>query len=415
MKQVYFFLLAIILGLSTSAASGNSLIEGDSVTMGEGYANDIYYSYENGQITSVERANWDIGFYTSPLSAGIITNGAAGVSLYAYPLGDTNSWNNIDTTGLSTWTVSYNSHVEWEDGAFNRNALGHPDYGWGIYNTINHNVVGDSLYLIEFFDGNVKKLWIEKKVSTANTFYFKFADLDGSNEVSKILDCNPYPDKNFVYYSLQNDEVLDREPDSDLWDILFTKYMGINNDQPYPVTGALSNIGVPANKNMEVGPDFDDWLAVPMDSTKSPIGYDWKYFDSGIFNYIVEDSIAYFTRSKAGDVYKLVFSAFDFTVGKIVFDLSITSPATVPESKAETAFIVFPNPAKDQININILEGDDWNEIQISDITGKVVYQTEVSILDNISIPVDALSKGVYFVSLKSTSQQKVQKLIIQDN
>jgi hypothetical protein len=415
MKQVYYFVLSVVLVFTTSFSNGNTLMEGDSVTMGAGYANDIYYSYENGEVSSVVRTNWDLAFFTSPWSAGILTNGAAGVELYPYPLGDTSAWNAIDSTGLASWPVSYNSPDEWEDGAFNRFAMGHPDYGWGVYNVVNHDVVGDSLYLIKLMDGNMKKLWIQRKASMMNTFYFKFADLDGSNEVEKVLDCNPYTDKNFVYYSMQSDEVLDREPDSDSWDILFTKYMGINNDQPYPVTGALSNVNVPANKNAEVGPDFEDWFAVPMDSTKSPIGYDWKYFDMGVFNYVVEDSIAYFTRSRAEDVYKLVFSAFNYMDGKIVFDISLTSPAAVSEINNDAAFLIYPNPASRQINIEIIGSENWNEILITDISGRVVLQTEVSVMNHISIPVEGLSEGVYFVGLKSDNTQKVQKLIIQNN
>ncbi len=55
--------------------------EEDSVFLGSGYVNDIYYSFENGEIHSVDRKNWDIGFYANILSAGIITNDGNGVEL----------------------------------------------------------------------------------------------------------------------------------------------------------------------------------------------------------------------------------------------------------------------------------------------------------------------------------------------
>jgi len=86
----------------------------------------------------------------------------SGSQLYCYPTGDTSDWESVDTVGMNSWKVLYNSPENWEDGAFNRNATGHPDYGWGVYNTVTHNVTGDSIYVIKV--GNeLKKLWIIKK------------------------------------------------------------------------------------------------------------------------------------------------------------------------------------------------------------------------------------------------------------
>ncbi len=415
MKKSYYIILTIVLGLNSLFAQANITMEKDSVSLGAGYANDVYYSFENGEIHSVERQNWDIGFYTSPWSAGIITNGAAGVDLYLYPVSDTTGWNSIDTTGLSTWPVLYNSPDEWENGAFNRNALGHPDYGWGVYNSITHDVVGDSIYLLKFMNGNIKKFWIEKKVSMQNTWYFKYADLDGGNEISEVLSFNDYTAKNFIYYSMETGNVLDREPASDTWDILFTKYMGINNEVPYPVTGALNNVNVPANKFAEVGPDYEDWLAIPMDSTKSPIGYDWKYFDMSQFTYIVDDSLAYFVRNKDKNVYKLVFSEFDYTIGKIVFEKSLVHTSAISELQPEISFSIYPNPASSFVILDLVDGDDWNEVAIMDITGKTVYNAEISEIDKNIINLDFYIDGIYFIVLKSKNKQQVRKLIIRHN
>ena len=412
MKKTYIIILTIFLGLNSLFANGNTAMENDSVSLGAGYTNDVYYSFENGEILSVERQNWDIGFFTSPWSAGIITNGGNGTELYLYPFSDISAWNSIDTTGLSTWPVLFNSTDEWENGAFNRHATGHPDYGWGVYNSITHDVVGDSIYLLKLSNGNLKKLWIEKKVSMQNTWYFRYADLDGANEVSEVLSFNDYTDKNFIYYSMQSGETLDREPASDTWDILFTKYMGINNGVPYPVTGVLNNVDVPANKNKGVAPEFEDWQALPMDSTKSPIGYDWKYFDMEQFTYIIEDSLAYFVRNKDKNVYKLVFSGFDYTIGKVLFQKSMVYTSAINELQSKASFSIYPNPANNVLNIDLMQNGDWEEIYISNINGKTVFQAMVSDKD-IKIQTAKYPAGIYFVKLKSASNFQVRKLIIQ--
>jgi len=413
MRKSYHIIITVLILFSSFLSFSSPQMEDDSVTMGAGYANDIYYSIENGEIESVARTNWDIGFYTVTWSAGIIINDGNGVELYLYPNTDTSGWNSIDTSGLSTWPALFNSTLDWEEGAFNRNQLGHPDYGWGVYNTITHDVVGDSLYIIRLADGTFKKFHVIKKVSIANTYYFRYSNLDGTDEVNKILDCSGYEDKNFIYYSLVDESILDREPNSESWDILFTKYMGeLEGGVPYPVTGVLNNVHIPANRFEGVMPDFEDWSALPMDSTKSPIGYDWKYFDMETFTYIVEDSLAFFISNFKKDVYKLVFSVFDYTSGKVVFSKSKVHSSNIGEFSNHHSFKIFPNPAKDILRIDLTGSKAWNEITISDLSGKVIVKLKAGQQDYFSIPINHLSTGMYMVTVSSGSSFTAQKLFI---
>ncbi|NOX84573.1 MAG: hypothetical protein GXO86_01190, partial [Chlorobi bacterium] len=295
-KNIY---LIIILLFTETVAFGQSTPTRDSLSMGGGYANDIFYSLENGEVSAVPRNTWDIAFYTARFSSGILLNEGAGDMLFTYPKGDTADWASIDTAGLSTWGPMYNSPTLWEDGAFGAHALGHPDYGWGIYNPVNHNLYGDSLFIIQIPGKGYKKLWIIKKKSVDNIYVFRYADLDGSNEQYVELDVNPYTDKRFIYYSITNNEVVDREPLAADWDILFTKYIDSvpNNEgsfSPYLVTGATLNVDIKANNFYPVTEDFNDWLSKPMDSAKNTIGYDWKEFDMNSFSWTVKDSNYYF-------------------------------------------------------------------------------------------------------------------------
>jgi hypothetical protein len=154
----------------------------DTAFMSPNQTNDVYYSLVNGTTANVARDNWDIAFYTSVTSAGILINDGSGMVLYSYPKGDSSAWATVDTIGLYTWTKLYNTDTNWEAGAFNRNDQGHPDYGWGIYNTVSHNLTGDSIFIIKLIDGSFKKLRILKKESAANKYYLSWANLDGTNQ-----------------------------------------------------------------------------------------------------------------------------------------------------------------------------------------------------------------------------------------
>ena len=157
------------------------------ISMGNNYANQIFYSMQNGEIKNISNDNWDLAFTTDQYASTIRTNDGKGVELYTYHLGDTSDWQNINVSILNNLSSGmYNSEISWYDGAFENNSLGHPDYGWGVYNMITHNVTGDSLYIIKTINGNWKKIWIQE-LTTAGEYIFKFSNLDGSNEITQSL------------------------------------------------------------------------------------------------------------------------------------------------------------------------------------------------------------------------------------
>lgn len=422
MKTITLTLVIVVLSLAgfsqaeKASQPANAL---DSVAMGPSYANDIYYSFQNGVVAAVPRTNWDIGFHTTVMTASIITNGAAGVNLYTYPKADTTGWNTVDTAGISGWTILYDNEKDWEDGAFNRNASGHPDYGWGKYNPINHDVVGDSIYILKTLDGSYKKLWIIRKNSINNIYYIRTAGLDGSNDKVMEFDINPYRHANFVYYAFSGTSLLDREPDTASWDILFTKYMAIQPDgTPYPVVGVLDNFKVYANKFYPVAPGFTSWTNLPLDSAKSPIGWNWKTFSMDTFTWTVEDSTIFFIETRVKDVYKLVFNKFEgSSSGKIGFEKISVSLAGVPFVQPETASVcVYPNPVKNQINIEL--GDEVSgtaTVSVFDLTGREVFTSRQDVTGHtisVELPVTAISTGMHLLKVQTDKGIFTSKFLV---
>lgn len=418
MKKYIFHITVFSLLFFSLTTKANPVT--DSVTMGPGYANDVWYSFENGMVASAERNTWDIGFYTNTWSAGIIINDGMGTELVTYGNGDTSSWNAIDTTGMAGWKRLYNSDTIWEDGAFNRNALGHPDYGWGVYNMVSHDVVGDSIYIIKLANGAYRKLWIERKNSANNTYYFTYANLDGTNQITETLDVTPYEEKLFVYYNLSIASVIDREPAKDSWDIMFSRYMGIvfdNDGNPanYVVVGVLNNVETGANKNHPVSPDFTDWYAKPMEFYKTVIGSDWKYFDMNTFSYSVTDSLVYFVQSLSGDIYKFVPISFSGqSEGKTVFSHELISMVNISENNAQAGLRIFPNPASDQVNID-LSGltTEKVKLEIYDLSGRLLLQQEqMNSANTLKLSVQEFKKGLYLLQLRTAEKVYSQQLIV---
>lgn len=394
----------------------------DTVAMGPGYANDVFYSLANGVVKTEIRANWEIAFYTNRWSAGISINDGGGVMLYTYPLGDASAWNNIDVSNIENWKNLVNSDTIWEDGAFNRNALGHPDYGWGVYNTINHDVMGDSIYIVKLADGGLRKLFIERKNSVTNTFYFKYANIDGTNEVNQVLDVTPYQNtRMFIYYSLTMGAVVDREPEINSWDLQFSRYSAIvfdNTGAPsdYVVVGITTNNDVGVARNYPVGPDFVGWTAQPMEFHRTPIGHNWKEFNMSAFAWVIQDSLAYFVQSRQGDIYKLTLDYFSGSgAGKTGLTKQLVSMVSLDEANATgTALSVYPNPANNQAVVKLnAEPQALVQVKLFALDGKMVFNQMMTNTSNgIQLPLGGIDNGMYIVETLSQGQTQKVKLII---
>lgn len=401
-----FFALAI--------AIANTYAVEDSISTTPGYSMDVYYSMQNGLIKSEARNNWDIAFATNKMSSSILINGGSGVELYTYPNGDTSAWNTIDTAGITAWPMMNNSEASWEEGAFGANAIGHPDYGWAIYNMVTHNLIGDSLFVIKTKDGNLMKLWIISKESMAGIYHFRFASIDGSGDTTVSLDSSPYSTKNFIYYDLTSKQVLDRDPDSDTWDILFTKYMAAQaSGGYYSVTGVLANNGVNIAKLTMADTSSIDWPGTIFSDSISTIGWDWKTFSMSTFSYVVEDSLVYFVKNAAGDIYKQIFTGFDgSSTGNVYFRKQLLSLTSIGQTSVNKEITIYPNPSSDVIKVLIKADIVDANINVYDVTGKLVKTIKTN-NQLTAISVSNLPKGLYFVNIQNDKQNSVNKILVQ--
>jgi len=408
----------------SNAQTGDAV--NDTSVMGANYINDVFYSLKNGNKTSVDRTNWDIAFRTNIMSSSILTNGGAEVKLYTYPKSDTNGWINTDTLGLYNWKPMFNSLKDWEKGAFMANAGSHPDYGWGKYNSTTHKLHGDSIFIIKLTNSTWKKIWIVQKDSPKNKYYFRIANIDGSNDTTVVINCNDYKTKEFIGYSLVDMKIVDREPELSNWDLLFTKYMDkvLMGPQPvdYPVVGILTanKIQVARVKGYEET-TYEDYSSQTFDITSiSVIGRDWKSTKGQPPVYSMVDSLLYFIKTADSNIYKLYFVDFESGtagLGKTMFVKKLLSNSSVSENlKPVFGLSIHPNPANSITNI-VFDAKNTNlfNMNIIDAIGKTVY-SEKFIADgglNVrQIDLSGLNSGIYILYLSDGQILQSQKLLI---
>ncbi len=396
----------------------------DSVILGAGYANQTWYSLANDEQGSAPKNEWDLAFNVKATSAPVYINSANGVTLWNYPKDDTSGWAAIDTNGLSTWQTRVNSDTSWVEGAMGRysdtsNAF---DLDWGIYDMNNgHIVSGDSLYIIKLNNGAFKKLWMQKLAS--GVFYFKYANIDGTDEKSATITKADYTGKNFAYYSLQNNAAKNREPLSANWDLLFTQYTSEMQGMTIAVTGVLQNSGVrvaQANKIANTAA-YNDYSALDFSSNINIIGSDWKTYDYQNSVYKIKDSVVYFVKPATGtDVWKMIYTGFSNVDGKIVFSKEKLVSTTILDAKGNsvTELALYPNPASGQavtVAYNIVKSVGNAEIKVYDLKGAIVLKDQLKSqagLHTYQIPASGFTPGMYVVTIATEQGSTQQRLIV---
>ncbi len=78
-----------------------------------------------------------------------------------------------------------------------------------------------------------------------------------------------------------------------------------------------------------------------------------------------------------------------------------------------TTLQIFPNPAKDILNVQVIGSNESATIQIIDRTGRKVREGKITLNGNTTFPVDInnLPKGTYTLLLKNKSLNEQKKFV----
>lgn len=431
----------------------------DTINMGANYVNNIYYSFENGQVgVAVPETNWHLAVQGISFAvphhggAGIWTNEARkngpAVKLYSLDKNATVDFLNItgaDTVGKTGSVLAlHNDTSSYANGAFNAAPTSNPfSYGWGNYfmsgapdGLPDHSVVGDTLFLINMTTSSmggpatVSKSYViwPRSLVNGNAWKLYYREL-GSTDVDTIEISTAGSTTLFKYFNLETGEVVEREPNRESWDFVFTNYMDLYGTQGMQgVTGALQNYNVSVAQIDNVVPNNADYQSV--DSTDysfnvNTIGNDWKYLDG--MSWALTQDRSYFVKVLNGDIWQIYFDYFATVSGdrKIGFQKRKVYTKPVPPTGVNevNAFvgnmIVVPNPSVGGFSNLLIDAkkDIQNaQITITDLSGRVALKATKNIkagFQQLRVDVSNYPAGVYMINLAGAGFSTTQKLVVQ--
>ena len=122
-----------------------------------------------------------------------------------------------------------------------------------------------------------------------------------------------------------------------------------------------------------------------------------------------------------GTHYPLLSINTSVSSGKLTYSYSyvISNPTGLDNYElASSSFEIYPNPAKDALNLNFLAQENTHySVNISNTLGLVVKEFETEkvasgqVTKNVSL--DGLSKGIYFVTIRINDEQFSKKVVVE--
>jgi hypothetical protein len=390
--------------------------EYDDISVGANYSKQTYYKLSDGSSVSINNDAWDLAFSSAgQTDGGVFINESSSSmvpSLKLY-LSYTTDWNEvvIADPNLDDSLYIYNPEKNWTEGAFN--AIKNPnspfDYGWGKYNPMTHTVEGDKIYVLQLRNGSYKKIQIVKL--SGATYTFRYADLDGKNEIEKTITKGNKP---LIYFSLATNDIVNSVPTD--YDLVFQRYYTFvsspndpNVSQEYVVTGVLSGPGTQvaeaAGIKVEDAKEAD--FADKYSSIPTVIGHDWKNF-SFSSGWVLTEDLSYFIKTKTGEKYKLVFLDFQgASTGITTVERTYLGTSSINNEAILSDVSIYPNPFLNEIFIN---SNEIGSLKIYDSLGKIVYNND-NITNQDRVNLDYLSHGSYIYHFSNNSGYKTGILV----
>ncbi len=402
--------------LLTSFFFAQSFAQLDSLSIGASKKDIAFFSLSSKATTTIANDDWHLAFSPKKQvfpsntlqAAAIRINEANGVSLYKIPGLGLNDFDMVDTAGWRGWEKVHDSDTLIWMGAFNRNMdISNFNYGWGAYNQTTHNVTGNSLFLVELPNGDLKKFAVLRN-EWDTAFIVRYSPVSASSKDTVLfINKMPYRTKNYVYVDLNLNTIANREPISKDWDVTFSVYADADGNKK---VGLLLNNDVTALGKQTYSAQNPCPTNIAFNDDYNALGTlgSSDVLDSNV----VADNVSYI-RTANGRIFSVQFSNPDLATNTIYFTTTLCSGATaINDDKSIFDLSIYPNPANDFIVINSTANlASPAQLVMCDVTGKVCLSTTLH--DTTSkVNIDYLENGVYFIRMSIDDKIATTKLVV---
>ena len=90
----------------------------------------------------------------------------------------------------------------------------------------------------------------------------------------------------------------------------------------------------------------------------------------------------------------------------------LPSSTSIPEEQLNSEFSFYPNPAREQLTVEIPLGESFDLLEITNELGQVVYSDQITSKKE-TVNLSQFTQGIYFVNLRNGDAILTRKLIVE--
>lgn len=386
-----------------------------NVSLGAGYANQVFVKLGTDEVTTISSSDWDVMFQRTDARSTVTRINDARIQAYEVFNNYTSKvtatqWDTVNVNNQAGWKAIYNSDTIWSGGAFEKvvkPAGSSPFvYGWGYYDINAHTLYASAIFVLKYPDATYKKFKIDQY---AAGYTISYATWDAGTSSWGATTTNTIPNttgagNTYNFFSFTTNSVVASIPADTHWDVVFTKYTADyygDGSFMYPVTGVLQGYTTTVAKST----DGSVPAATAYSSKINTIGYDWKTFNGT--GYTLGGN-KYFVKSSDGTIYKLWFTAFEgSSTGNVSFKYTSNLASGISsETGASSLSFAYQAASKELV---LLNGSAASDVAVFSLTGQKVFGATVS---DSRVFLGNLTQGIYLVRVKSGSENTQGKIIV---
>jgi hypothetical protein len=311
-----------IFQFNSSASLGGSLVP---TTGGPNQQDQVFVDLSNNKITTARRDSWELGFYGGDEFRVAINSS---IYMFAAALSSTD----IDAVTASDTQIT-NLQPQMNIGQVSADVYADGvtgDIGTTAISEISATANNNAVYLINMgyeVGTNTPEVgsvdisdsprgWKKIRVlRSGDDYVLQYADLDATTHQEVTISKNS--GFNFTFFSMENNQTVDVQPEKDKWDLGFTVFtnviafgpeLGAYGFSDFVITnrnGNVSSYSVETNVSTYEEFSVTDIDNSSFDSSQNTIGSSWR----SVFSGTVTQDIFYILKDHDGNIYKIKFLA----------------------------------------------------------------------------------------------------------
>ena len=176
---------------------------------------------------------------------------------------------------------------------------------------------------------------------------------------------------------------------------------------PPATLGTIFEVVFPYN-NLNLAGETDNGITVMMSSSRSNVF--WRLGETPTIGAMPSGETGFGFATRCGSTQANNGCARNFGIANN-FAMKLVAIATLNnENFINSRFNIYPNPAKNSLNINSSSNEVINSVKIIDINGRIIKNLKVNATSNV-IDVNDLANGVYLVEITSETGTITKKFI----